>query len=166
MDRGRMACDFMTSMATAECSYMLTLTRFKLRLRPKSMPAELKNAPLESLPPNSTLITVFADFMRYLLHCTEKFFEESSPTGSTQWDNLIDDAHFIISHPNGWEGVQQARLRKAAVIGKLVPDTLEGRSRIHFVTEGEASLHFCLNEKVIEEGSEVRDSHVRVYNYF
>lgn len=119
------------------------------------MPSELRNAPLDPLPPNATLTTVFADFMAYLLQCTKKFFEESSPNGATQWANLIDTAHFIISHPNGWEGPQQTKLRKAAVLALLVPDTMEGRARIHFVTEGEASLHFCLNEKVIEEGVDV-----------
>jgi len=50
----------------------------------------------------------------------------------------------VLSHPNGWEGPQQTRMRNAAVYGKLVPDTDEGRARIRFVTEGEASLHACV----------------------
>ncbi|KAJ3514769.1 hypothetical protein NLJ89_g2175 [Agrocybe chaxingu] len=35
-------------------------------------------------------------------------------------------------------------MRKAAIMAGLVPNTREGRARLSFVTEGEASLHFCL----------------------
>ena len=50
----------------------------------------------------------------------------------------------MLSHPNGWEGAQQSKMRRAAVYGGLIPDTDEGRARIRFVTEGEASLHACV----------------------
>ena len=52
---------------------------------------------------------------------------------------------FVLSHPNGWEGLQQSKMRQAAVTAGLVPDTRDGHSRIRFVTEGEASLNFCIN---------------------
>lgn len=58
---------------------------------------------------------------------------------------------FVIAHPNGWEGAQQAKLRKSAVLGGLVPDTAEGRSRVSFVTEGEASLHYCIRGGFIDD---------------
>jgi hypothetical protein len=51
---------------------------------------------------------------------------------------------FVLSHPNGWEGAQQTKMRRAAVYGGLIPDTDEGKARIRFVTEGEASLHACV----------------------
>lgn len=35
-------------------------------------------------------------------------------------------------------------MRRAAVIGGLIPDVDEGKARIRFVTEGEASLHACV----------------------
>ena len=35
-------------------------------------------------------------------------------------------------------------MRRAAIYGGLIPDTDEGRARIRFVTEGEASLHACV----------------------
>ena len=35
-------------------------------------------------------------------------------------------------------------MRRAAISAGLVPDTAAGAARIHFVTEGEASLHFCI----------------------
>ena len=36
-------------------------------------------------------------------------------------------------------------MREAAIKGGLVPDTPEGRERIEFVTEGEASFHWCVD---------------------
>ena len=52
--------------------------------------------------------------------------------------------YFVLSHPNGWEGAQQAQLRQAAVLANLIPDTPVGHARLSFVTEGEASLHFAV----------------------
>ena len=51
---------------------------------------------------------------------------------------------FVLSHPNGWEGTQQSEMRRAAVLAGLVPDNPNGHSRLSFVTEGEASLHFSI----------------------
>ena len=36
-------------------------------------------------------------------------------------------------------------MRLAAVLAGLVPDTASGHSRLSFVTEGEASLHFSVH---------------------
>lgn len=66
-----------------------------------------------------------------------------------------DDLDFVLSHPNGWEGKEQALMRKAAVKAKLIPDREEGHARISFVTEGEASLHFSVETGVLEEGVKV-----------
>jgi len=49
----------------------------------------------------------------------------------------------VLTHPNEWGGPQQSQLRTAAVKANIVPDTPEGRARVHFVTEGEASFNFC-----------------------
>ena len=61
------------------------------------------------------------------------------------WSQVEKNIQFVLSHPNGWEGAQQTKMRRAAVYGRLVPDTNEGKARIWFVTEGEASLHYCLD---------------------
>jgi hypothetical protein len=62
----------------------------------------------------------------------------------------------VISHPNGWEGYQQSQIRQAVVLAQLIPDTKKGHSRVLFVTEGEASLHFTIDNGlpsgVIEDG--------------
>ena len=57
----------------------------------------------------------------------------------------------MLSHPNGWGGLQQAKMRQAAVLAHLIPDTPEGRMRISFVTEGEASLHFAIERGLPDE---------------
>ncbi len=36
-------------------------------------------------------------------------------------------------------------MRQAIVDAGLVPDNEEGHTRVQFVTEGEASLHFCIH---------------------
>lgn len=114
------------------------------------------------LPPNKTVVQVMADFMRYLYKCTRNYIEEthigfsSTPEASAStstaeknpgmFDVLEKEGqiHFVLSHPNGWEGAQQEKMRRAAVLAGLVPSDEEAGSRISFVTEGEASLHFCL----------------------
>lgn len=45
--------------------------------------------------------------------------------------------------------------------GGLVPDTREGRERIHFVTEGEASLHYCISSGLVTEAIKVGTPAVR-----
>lgn len=47
-------------------------------------------------------------------------------------------------------------MRKAAVKAGLVPDTQVGNARISFVTEGEASLHFAIENGVLTQTMEVR----------
>ena len=128
--------------------------RFKLRLRPRSLQSDGKIRPL---PSGINVVGAFADFMKYLLACTSTFFTEYNANGDrTRWDALACDAEYVISHPNGWEGSQQSKLRQAAARAGLVPNTVQGRARIRFVTEGEASLHYCLNEKLIRETLSVR----------
>lgn len=99
------------------------------------------------------MIHLFADFMRYLFTCAEKFICETHPTVARSWSDLkkTGSITFVIAHPNGWEGAQQAKLRRSAVMGGLVPDTPDGRSRVSFVTEGEASLHFCIRGGFIDD---------------
>lgn len=39
-------------------------------------------------------------------------------------------------------------MRDAAILGRLIPDTPAGRERIEFVTEGEASFHWCVDQAI------------------
>ncbi|KAF7324469.1 hypothetical protein MKEN_00487500 [Mycena kentingensis (nom. inval.)] len=116
---------------------------FKLHLRPATVPID-ERVNLPPLPSNKTAIEVFADFLRYLYACARSYITEHYGGGSSLWIKLQDTTEFILTHPNAWDGEQQAQMRRAAIIAGLVPDTANGHNRIRFVTEGEASLHFCL----------------------
>jgi hypothetical protein len=65
--------------------------------------------------------------------------------GEDMLRSVGNNIEFILSHPNGWEGQQQSDMRRAAINADLVSAN-EALERISFVTEGEASLHFCLNK--------------------
>ena len=88
------------------------------------------------------LVEVFADFLRYLLKCASSYIQDAN--GPDFWNSVESRIDFVLSHPNGWEGTQQSEMHRAAVLAGLVPDTPSGHSRLSFVTEGEASLHFSV----------------------
>jgi hypothetical protein len=73
---------------------------------------------------------------------TKQYIRERQGDMLVSVGNNID---FILSHPNGWEGQQQSEMRCAAINAGLV-NASEALERISFVTEGEASLHFCLRK--------------------
>ena len=90
------------------------------------------------------MVEVFADFLKYLLECASSYIQDTHANGTDLWNSVESDIDFVLSHPNGWEGEQQSEMRRAAVLAKLIPDNESGHSRISFVTEGEASLHFSV----------------------
>ena len=87
---------------------------------------------------------VFADFLRYLLECASSYIQDTHANGPDLWNSVKDQIDFVLSHPNGWEGTQQSEMRRAAVLADLIPDSTAGHARLSFVTEGEASLHFSI----------------------
>ena len=111
-------------------------------LSPSGPPAAMTDQTSTELPEGKTIVDVFADFMRYLFHSTKKLFKDLEPNGELRWNSISESIELVLTHPNGWGGPQQARMRNAAVKAGIVPDTLAG-SRVHFVTEGEASFCFC-----------------------
>ncbi|TEB20801.1 hypothetical protein FA13DRAFT_1672147 [Coprinellus micaceus] len=148
--RGEMA-------ATKEEEEWVSAPWFKLHLRPKSGMDAIPEYPaskIPDLPSNKTAVQVLADFMKYLYKCTRTYIEEThigfastaDASNPGMFDALEKDGQidFVLSHPNGWEGAQQEQMRRAAVLAGLVPTDEDASSRISFVTEGEASLHFCL----------------------
>lgn len=128
----------------AEDEYWIKAELFKLRLRPIAMKLDMNGMRLSSLPRNKAAVDVFGDFLNYLFRCTRNFIIDTHANGEGLWRAVEHSIEFVLSHPNGWEGAQQTKMRQAAVYGGLVPDTDEGRARIRFVTEGEASLHACV----------------------
>ena len=120
--------------------------RFKLHLRPPHLIAEqgfnVKDIP--PLPQNKTVIGIFSDLLAYMYKSTKQYIRERQ--GDDIWTSVGSNVEFILSHPNGWEGKQQSEMRRAAITAGLVANASEASERISFVTEGEASLHFCLNK--------------------
>ncbi|KAJ7905200.1 hypothetical protein B0H13DRAFT_1716733 [Mycena leptocephala] len=112
---------------------------FKLHLRPT-----VNGPEIPPLPHRKSATSVLADFLRYLFECAKTFIEETHPNGRALWVSLQKHIRFVIAHPNGWEGKQQSQMRDAAVVAGLIPNSDAGHERLRFVTEGEASLHFCI----------------------
>jgi len=99
---------------------------------------------------NKTIVDVLADFLKYLFDCASAFIQDTHANGPDLWASVEKEIDFVLSHPNGWEGIQQSQMKKAAVLAGLIPDTRLGHSRISFVTEGEASLHFAIQNGLPE----------------
>lgn len=126
---------------------------WKLHLRPRNVPSlHVDDLDIPPLPPFKNAIDILTDFLGYLFQCARTYIEESHANGRDVWTSFGDNIDFVLSHPNGWEGPQQAQIRKAAVQARLVPDTPEGQARIRLVTEGEASLHYCLESRNAADG--------------
>ncbi len=100
---------------------------------------------LGALPFNKDVVQVFGDFLKYIYGCAVDFIKDAHVDGPALWKSVENNVQFVLSHPNGWEGQQQTRMRQSAIYGGLIPDTPEGQARITFVTEGEASMHACLS---------------------
>lgn len=140
------------------CLYhtLLNLIRFKLHLRPASMIGGMQRDSLPELPPGKTAIDVFGDFLKYLFSCARRFITQTHANGESLWQSVDSRIDFIFGHPNGWEGLQQSKMRQAAVAAGLVTDSPDGHARVHFVTEGEASLHYCLDGGLASDVIKVR----------
>lgn len=133
----------------------LTENRWKLNLAPKALCKKLPVGYAPTLPPGLSIVDVFADFMKYLFACAESYITESHAFGGSAWDSVKADVIFILGHPNGWGGAEQVTMRRAAVKANLIPDTGDGHDRIRFVTEGEASFNFCVNNGISGDAMKV-----------
>lgn len=121
---------------------LISSLRFKLHLQPRSMKSSSHSRP--PLPRQKTAQDVFADFIAYLYRCAATYIQETH--GDLLWLSIEKHIDFVLSHPNGWEGHQQKILRRAAVTAGLFTDDRDGHARLEFVTEGEASLNFCISQ--------------------
>lgn len=117
---------------------------FKLHLRNNINERPNIAEEIPPLPKGKSAVDALADILRYLFTCSSDYIQDTDVNGRELWLTLKDDIHFVLSHPNGWEGLQQDSLREAAVLAGLIPRDHSGYSRLSFVTEGEASLHFAV----------------------
>ncbi|CAE6432312.1 unnamed protein product [Rhizoctonia solani] len=102
------------------------------------------NLNIPSLPPGVSLQQIYSDFLGYLLEHTRVFFEEHIVDGIRIWERYSPTVQIVIAHPNGWGIREQAFLRLAAVNAGLV-DAAKAERNVQFVTEAEASVHFCIH---------------------
>ena len=129
--------------------------RFKLHLRPNTTWTREFSQNLPPLPPNKKAVEILADFLQYMYTCARTYIEESHANGAALLISVEGEIQFILTHPNGWGGIQQTQIRDACVRAGLIPDTTAGCSRITFVTEGEASLHFAIKHGLPVKATEV-----------
>ncbi|KIL64030.1 hypothetical protein M378DRAFT_163749 [Amanita muscaria Koide BX008] len=90
---------------------------------------------------------VFTDFLRYLFKSAKGYITETErivdPTFT--WSSIERNTYFVLTHPNGWGRKQQSQMRDAAIAADLVNRSTVA-DQIAFVTEGEASLRFCVDK--------------------
>ncbi|KAF8651112.1 hypothetical protein AX16_004887 [Volvariella volvacea WC 439] len=119
---------------------------FKLHLRPKELHSSQSFKDIPPLPLGKTAVSILADFMRYLFNCAKTYIVESESKGANVWKTKRE---IVLTHPNGWEGSQQDLMRRAAISAGIIENTISGRDSVRFVTEGEASLHYCVSKGVV-----------------
>lgn len=113
-------------------------------MRPKTANFTTGNARIPPLPLNKTVVDVLSDFLKYLNNCAREYIQEVHPGIGTSVCAGSSEIHYILSHPNGWEGPQQALMKQAAEKAGLIKPG--GRNQLSFITEGEASLNTCIEK--------------------
>ena len=91
-----------------------------------------------------------------MFECARTYISEFEANGESLWTSVKDTIEFVLSHPNGWEGAQQAQMREAAVYAGLVPEASIGEERPHFINEGEASINYCVHLSSVNNRIKVR----------
>ncbi|KEP49235.1 heat shock 70 kDa protein 12A [Rhizoctonia solani 123E] len=128
-----------------------TLVRnFKLHLHPPEL-RDQYDIKLEALPEGLTLNQVYTDFMAYLFAHTKKYFWEHVLNGGKIWQACYEDMTIVLAHPNGWGVVEQGFLRQAAIAANLV-NKENACSNLQFVSEAEASVHYCIFHSNLHHG--------------
>jgi hypothetical protein len=101
------------------------------------------------------LSQIYADFLRYLLQHTQQFFEDRILDGGNIWQTYKPTMDVVVAHPNGWGIREQTFLRTAAVMAGFTSTELALKN-VHFVTEAEASVHFCMHYTTLGSQLKVR----------
>jgi len=122
--------------------------RWKLHLRAKHLASShIREDDILPLPRGKSAVQVLADFMNYLFKCARTYIQESH---LNLWRSVENSIEFVLTHPNGWEGPQQQQIRRAVKLAGLISSE-EEQSHVHLLTEGEASLHFCVSNVIASD---------------
>ncbi|KEP47397.1 heat shock 70 kDa protein 12A [Rhizoctonia solani 123E] len=144
----------------AEANDWFLAKHFKLLLHPEELQAQRNlNVETPAFPYGVTLEQVYSDFLRYLLAHTEKYFKDRIIDGGLLWSRYQNKLEIVIAHPNAWSTRQQAFLRKVAIQAGAVSAT-QAQDKVRFVTEGEASVHFCLADPKLNLKSHIKTGSV------
>ncbi|CAE7125177.1 unnamed protein product [Rhizoctonia solani] len=127
----------------AEDNNWFLAKHFKLHLHPDDMKAK-HNLKLDALPPGVNIKQIYTDFLRYLLKYTKEYFEDRILDGKSIWERYSPDMEVVIAHPNGWFTREQVFLRGVAVDAGFSTSE-KAQKNIRFLTEAEASVHFCIH---------------------
>ncbi|KAG2353445.1 hypothetical protein BDR07DRAFT_1367118 [Suillus spraguei] len=132
----------------AEDEGWVKLAWWKLHLRAKHLASShIRNGDIKPLPQGKSAVEVLADFMRYLFQCARTHIQTSH---LNLWRSVKNSIEFVFTHPNGWEGLQQQQIRRAVELAGLI-SSKEEQSHVHLLTEGEASLHFCVTNVIASD---------------
>ncbi|ORY74760.1 hypothetical protein BCR35DRAFT_333300 [Leucosporidium creatinivorum] len=140
---------------------------FKLILNPPSMTsstvagssstnaATAEQVALPILPPNVSIVKVYADLFTYLIDNAQIWFQETSFGGDDIWRRLYPSAMIVLAHPDGWMETQQNVLREALTRAQILNTEGTGGRRLEFVRESEASVHWAMqvNNTSLERNS-------------
>jgi len=118
---------------------------FKLHLHPESMRVA-HNIQVPPLPPNVTIEAVYADMLAYIFVAATGFAETRIVDIQAQhpWPRLQATFQVCLAIPNGWDLREQNFLRQAVVRAGIFTSA-EASTRLHFVSESEASVHFAVH---------------------
>jgi hypothetical protein len=65
-----------------------------------------------------------------MLKCASSYIQDTHVNGPGLWNSVEDYMYYVLSHPNGWQGTEQNRMRRAAVLARLISDTPSGHFRV------------------------------------
>lgn len=127
-----------------------------MHYRPKNFPIP-NNITLPQLPPFKSILDILSDFLKYLNDCAKQYIQDVHPgIGNSLWDSNSEGIHYILSHPNRWEGYSQGLMKQAAEKAGLIIPGGKNNVIVSFISEGEASLNRCFEKGLMNDSIRVR----------
>jgi hypothetical protein len=108
------------------------------------------------IPPGKSAQDIFTDYLRWIMKCTEDFISAKYRGGAQLIEETYRSRTIVLTHPNGWEGAQQAAMRKACVDSAIVDQSKA--KNVQFVSEAEASMTFALTSQAMSSWTQVSRS--------
>lgn len=120
------------------------LIRWKLAMCPDHILPKDVDIPI-SIPAGVDIDQIFKDQLAYIKKNVETYISDAYSQDADFWNDDSSIVEIILTTPNGWSGMQQQRIREAAVAARLVPP--QESKRVRFVSEGEVLLFLFLKAR-------------------